>query len=92
MLPKRESPVASRVLRSLSMTDELEHRFCSVLLLRPSDSATGMNVLKFVLVFYPSWSVWTDVRTYINQSGTDDVWQRLYILGIMILLAGYSAK
>lgn len=27
-----------------------------------SEAATGLNVAKFVLVFYPAWSIWTDVR------------------------------
>ena len=44
------------------------------------------------VVFYLCWSVWLDVRTYINQSGTDDVWQRLYILLMMILLAGFAGN
>lgn len=57
-----------------------------------AEDATALNVAKFVLVFYPAWSVWSDVRSYINVSGTDDVWQRLYILLIMLLLTGYAAN
>jgi low temperature requirement protein LtrA len=57
-----------------------------------AEAATGLNVIKFILCFYPAWSVWSDVRAYINVSGTDDVWQRIYILLNMILLVGYSAN
>lgn len=57
-----------------------------------SEAATGLNVLKFLLLFYPIWSVWTDVRSYINVSGTDDVLQRFYLLINMILLVGYTAN
>lgn len=57
-----------------------------------AEAATGLNVAKFVLVFFPAWSIWTDVRGYINVSGTDDVCQRLYILLNMMLLVGYAAN
>ncbi|PWN46711.1 hypothetical protein IE53DRAFT_322468, partial [Violaceomyces palustris] len=57
-----------------------------------AESGTGLNVLKFALLFWPSWSVWTDVRTYLNTSGTDDVKERLFLLGWMIILCGYSAN
>lgn len=30
-------------------------------------------VIRFVLVFYPSWSIWEEARKYANLSGTDDV-------------------
>jgi len=57
-----------------------------------AEAATGLNVAKFILVFYPAWSIWTDVRGYINVSGTDDVAQRMYILITMMLLVGYAAN
>ncbi|KAE8241871.1 hypothetical protein A4X13_0g7224 [Tilletia indica] len=57
-----------------------------------AESATAMNVAKFVLTFSPAWSIWLDVRQFINISGTDDVFQRIYILLMMILLAGYAAN
>jgi low temperature requirement protein LtrA len=57
-----------------------------------AEAATGLNVAKFILVFYPAWSIWTDVRSYINVSGTDDVAQRMYILVTMMLLIGYAAN
>ncbi|PWN32443.1 uncharacterized protein FA14DRAFT_111934, partial [Meira miltonrushii] len=57
-----------------------------------AEAATGLNVAKFVLCFYPAWSVWSDTRAYMNVSGTDDVWQRIYTLLIMVLLVGYAAN
>ncbi|KAG8998575.1 hypothetical protein FRB94_001407 [Tulasnella sp. JGI-2019a] len=57
-----------------------------------SESATGINIAKFILIFYPSWSIWSDVRNYINTSGTDDVVMRIYMFIIMCLLLGYSAN
>ncbi|KAK0544380.1 hypothetical protein OC844_007470 [Tilletia horrida] len=57
-----------------------------------AESATSFNVAKFILLFHPAWSVWLDVRHFINTSGVDDVWQRLYILLMMILLSGYAAN
>ncbi|MCO5588070.1 hypothetical protein L7F22_042025 [Adiantum nelumboides] len=57
-----------------------------------AEAATGLNVAKFILCFYPAWSVWSDTRAYMNVSGTDDVWQRIYTLLIMVLLVGYAAN
>ncbi|PWN43216.1 hypothetical protein IE81DRAFT_346811 [Ceraceosorus guamensis] len=65
---------------------------CHALADGAAEHANGLNVLKFVLAFFPAWSIWTDTRAYINTSGTDDVWQRVYILLIMILLSGYAAN
>ncbi|KAK0547787.1 hypothetical protein OC846_004383 [Tilletia horrida] len=57
-----------------------------------AESATAINVAKFFLTFHPAWSIWLDVRQFINTSGTDDVWQRAWILLMMVLLAGYAAN
>lgn len=45
-----------------------------------------------MLILWPPWSIWADMRAYINVSGTDDVIQRLYILLTSILLVGYTAQ
>lgn len=60
--------------------------------LSESDEPSLMLILRFVLLFYLSFSVWQDVRHWINQSGTDDVIQRLYILIVMVLLVGFHAN
>ncbi|KAG9036713.1 hypothetical protein FRB95_008044 [Tulasnella sp. JGI-2019a] len=53
---------------------------------------TLISLFRFILIFYPSWSIWSDVRNYINTSGTDDVVMRIYTFIIMCLLLGYSAN
>ena len=45
-----------------------------------------------MLILWPPWSIWADMRSYINISGTDDFIQRLYILLTSILLIGYTAQ
>lgn len=50
------------------------------------------TVLKFVLVYYPSFSVWNEVRMFLNMSGTDDALERLGVLLTMLVLVGYSAN
>lgn len=60
--------------------------------LSESESARGLNVAKFALTFFPLYSIGVDVRTYINQSGLDDVWSRLYLLMQMLIMTGYTAN
>ncbi|KAJ1024947.1 hypothetical protein NDA18_004233 [Ustilago nuda] len=57
-----------------------------------AESNTAINVLKFVLSFWPCFSIWTDVRLFLNTSGSDDMLERLLLLGWMILLGGYCAN
>lgn len=57
-----------------------------------AEDYSGFNVLKFVMEFFPAWSVWFDVRTFLNVHGTDDITERLGLLGVMVLLSGYSAN
>ncbi|SPO28447.1 uncharacterized protein UTRI_04844 [Ustilago trichophora] len=57
-----------------------------------AESSSAINALKFVLSFWPCFSIWTDVRLFLNTSGTDDMLERLLLLGWMILLGGYCAN
>lgn len=57
-----------------------------------TSEATGFNILKFILEYFPTWSIWMDVRTFLNVSGTDDVKERIGLLAYMILLNGFSAN
>ena len=45
-----------------------------------------------MLILWPPWAIWADMRSYINTSGTDDFIQRIYILLTSILLIGYTAQ
>ncbi|WFD44371.1 hypothetical protein MPSI1_003039 [Malassezia psittaci] len=57
-----------------------------------AEDYSGLSILKFILTFFPAWSVWLDMRTYLNVHGTDDIIERLQLLASMILLTGYSAN
>ncbi|RSH88423.1 uncharacterized protein EHS24_000968 [Apiotrichum porosum] len=52
----------------------------------------GIAVARFILTFYPSWSIWEEARRYSNQSGTDDLVHRVWVLAGMICSMGYSAN
>lgn len=56
------------------------------------EDAPAYNVLKFVLSYFPAFSVWNEVRMFLNMSGTDDALERLGLLFMMLLLSGYSAN
>ncbi|WOO82402.1 uncharacterized protein LOC62_04G005891 [Vanrija pseudolonga] len=55
-------------------------------------AATGLAVARFILTFYPSWSIWQEATRYSNVSGTDDMLHRLWVLIGMGCLLGYSAN
>ncbi|CAE6458086.1 hypothetical protein ACGC1H_006833 [Rhizoctonia solani] len=57
-----------------------------------AENASAAGLAKFVLVFYPTWSLWSEFRNFVNASGTDDVLQRLAVLWLMALLVGYTAN
>ncbi|KAF8598975.1 hypothetical protein BDV93DRAFT_526376 [Ceratobasidium sp. AG-I] len=57
-----------------------------------ADSASGVGIIKFILIFYPTWSLWSEFRNFINASGTDDILQRVAVLWLMALLIGYTAN
>lgn len=60
--------------------------------LNESEGARALNVAKFALTLFPLWSLVVDVRTYINESGLDDVWSRLYLMLQMLIMVGYTAN
>ncbi|EJD45797.1 hypothetical protein AURDEDRAFT_184694 [Auricularia subglabra TFB-10046 SS5] len=57
-----------------------------------SEAANGASFLQFVLTFYPAWALWSEFRTFMNQSGTDDITVRINVLLLMAILVGYSAN
>ncbi|KAG9090640.1 hypothetical protein FRC06_000947, partial [Ceratobasidium sp. 370] len=57
-----------------------------------AENASAVGLAKFVLIFYPTWSLWSEFRNFVNASGTDDVLQRLGVLWLMALLVGYTAN
>ncbi|KAH7320370.1 hypothetical protein B0J17DRAFT_298607 [Rhizoctonia solani] len=57
-----------------------------------AENASAAGLAKFILIFYPTWSLWSEFRNFVNASGTDDVLQRLAVLWLMALLVGYTAN
>ncbi|KAG8748183.1 hypothetical protein FRC12_013902 [Ceratobasidium sp. 428] len=57
-----------------------------------AENASAAGLAKFILIFYPTWSLWSEFRNFVNASGTDDVLQRLGVLWLMALLVGYTAN
>ena len=51
---------------------------------------SGVELVKYVLIFAPAWHVWSDLREIMNSYYTDDVVQRCIILWIMALLVLYG--
>ncbi|CAO1635461.1 unnamed protein product [Parajaminaea phylloscopi] len=60
--------------------------------LNESEGARSLNVAKFALTLFPLWSLGYDVRIYINESGLDDMWTRLYLMIQMLIMVGYTAN
>lgn len=57
-----------------------------------AETSSWVNVVKFLVLFFPAWSVWTDVCSFLNVHGSDDIAQRCYILVVMCILCGYTAN
>ncbi|GAA98244.1 uncharacterized protein L969DRAFT_342986 [Mixia osmundae IAM 14324] len=57
-----------------------------------AEQPNGYGLARFVLTFCPAYSIWGDMRDFINQFGNDDMLQRLYIIWTMILLVGYQVN
>ncbi|BEI83165.1 hypothetical protein CcaverHIS002_0310330 [Cutaneotrichosporon cavernicola] len=56
------------------------------------ESPSGAGVARFILTFWPSWSVWEEARRYSNVSGTDDLVHRVWVLFGMLCILGYTAN
>ncbi|PVG04558.1 hypothetical protein CPB86DRAFT_777843 [Serendipita vermifera] len=57
-----------------------------------AEHAGGAGLAQFILTFFPTWSIWSEFRAFVNASGTDDIIQRVGILYMMALLVGYTAN
>lgn len=65
---------------------------CHILASEAAEASNGVGIAKFAIVFYLSYSIWADMRSWVNQSGSDDVVQRLAVLVYMIVMAGFAAN
>lgn len=89
----------SRVIKSPNICCLTVHRgawrsFCSSIyphLLAKASPALNLITL-LLLSLFSSWSVWEEARKFANQSGTDDLLHRLWILIGMMTLIGYTAN
>lgn len=59
---------------------------------RVAEDFRASTLALFLVIYAPVYSVWNDVRTFINVCGCDDIVQRLLILLYMGLLLGYAAN
>lgn len=57
-----------------------------------AEQASGAGAAQFILTFFPTWSLWSEFRAFVNASGTDDILQRVGVLYMMALLIGYTAN
>lgn len=55
-----------------------------------NEEASGAALLKYVMLFIPAWTVWSDVKDFTNYYYNGDLSQKLYILWIMSLLTLYA--
>lgn len=51
---------------------------------------TGGSLLKFILLFWPAWQVWSDIRDFMNYYYNNDLIQRTYVVWLMALLLVYA--
>lgn len=55
-----------------------------------TEEASAASFLKYMLLFIPSWTVWSDVKDFVNYYYSEDLTQKLYMLWIMALLILYD--
>lgn len=80
------------VSRGELVFDLVSAGICHVLSSEAAEAPNAVGITKFAIVFYLSYSIWTDVRTWMNQSGCDDLLQRLIMLVYMVIMAGFAAN
>ncbi|CAX45139.1 conserved hypothetical protein [Candida dubliniensis CD36] len=54
-----------------------------------SEEASGKALLKYVLLFLPTWVVWADIKDFTNYYYNEDLSQKVYIFWILALLTLY---
>ncbi|KAH8888224.1 hypothetical protein GQ53DRAFT_654364 [Thozetella sp. PMI_491] len=57
-----------------------------------SESATGHELIRFVITFCMSWKIWSDVMQLISWFETDDFLQRVEILFLIACLLGLTTN
>ncbi|KAE8152450.1 bacterial low temperature requirement A protein-domain-containing protein [Aspergillus avenaceus] len=55
-----------------------------------AEDISGAKLVKYILIFAPSWHVWSDLRELMNSFYNDDLLQRVLILWVMSVLVMYG--
>lgn len=54
-----------------------------------SEEVGGKALLKYVLLFLPTWVIWADIKDFTNYYYNEDLSQKMYIFWILALLTLY---
>lgn len=52
--------------------------------------ASALSFVKYLLVFIPAWTIWSDLKDFMNYYFNDDIIQRSYVVWILALLITYD--
>jgi hypothetical protein len=55
-----------------------------------TEDATGLSLLKYLLLFMPAWQIWSDLRDFMNYYYNNDLSQKFFVLWILCLLVVYA--
>ncbi|KAF6229580.1 hypothetical protein HO173_011435 [Letharia columbiana] len=55
-----------------------------------AENATGFNLLKFTVTFALAFKMWTDLTLLVSWFETNDIFQRILVLFLMICLFGFT--
>lgn len=51
---------------------------------------TWLSIVKYVFYFIPAWTIWADLKDFMNYYFNDDLLQKFYVLFILALLLIYG--
>jgi len=57
-----------------------------------AENPGGDAIARFILTFYPAWTIYFETQRYANVLGTDDVIHRTWVLVAMMTMEGYIGK
>lgn len=55
-----------------------------------AQDATGFGFLRFAITFILGWKMWSDLTLLVSWFETDDIFQRIMVLFVMICLFGFT--
>lgn len=57
---------------------------------KAAEDPTGVGFLRFAITFILGWKMWSDITIIISWFESDDVFQRINVLFVMICLVGFT--